>query len=112
MIAAWKEIGEAEKSLSANLNNDIHRKALNKAARNLAKDRKAAVLGSFGAYVLEIEARVCEGDQAGSYEHLKTIYLQGKPDRSSKLIKYVDCNLLHHIESALMPLQGARQRTP
>ena len=50
------------------------------------------------AHVRKLEERVRKGDQAGFYEHLKTMNLEGKRDRSSQLIKDEDGNLLRDVE--------------
>ena len=64
------------------------------ADENLEKVRKAAVLSFFWAHVHKLEERFRKGDQAGFYEHLKTMNMEGKRVRSSQLIKDEDGNLL------------------
>ena len=56
------------------------------------------MLSFFWAHVRKLEERIRKGDQAGFYEHLKTINLEGKRDRSSQLIKDEDVNLLQDVE--------------
>ena len=98
MNAVWQQREEARKSLWASPNSDLFRKAVEKAGKNLDKVRKAAVLSFFLAHVRKLEKRVRKGDQAGFYEHLKTMEFKGKRDRSSQLIKDEDGNLLRVIE--------------
>ena len=75
--AAWQQREEARKSLLASPNHDRLRKAVKMAVKNLEKVCKAAVL-SFRAQVRKLEERVRKDDQAGFYEHLKTMNLEGK----------------------------------
>ena len=56
------------------------------------------MLSFLWAHVHKLEERVRKGDQAGFYEHLKTMNLKGKRDRSSQLIKGEDGNLLRDVE--------------
>ncbi len=56
------------------------------------------MLSFFWAHVRKLEERVRKGDQAGFYEHLKMMNLEGKRDRSSQLIKDEDGNLLRDVE--------------
>ena len=65
----------------------LFEKAMKMTGMNVEKVRKAAVLSFFQAHVRKLEASVREGDQVGFYEHLKTMNLEGKRDRSSQLIK-------------------------
>ena len=44
MNAVWQQREEARKSLRASRNNDLHRKAVKTAGKNVEKVRKAAVL--------------------------------------------------------------------
>ena len=55
--------------------------------KNLPKVRKAAVLSIFWDFVRQLETRTREGDQAGSFKHLKTMNLKWKQDRSSAYVK-------------------------
>ena len=55
---------------------------MEKAGKNLEKFRKAAVLSFIWADICKLEERVRKGDQAGFYEHLKTMDLEAKRDRS------------------------------
>ena len=71
---------------------------MKKAGKNLGKVRKAAVLSFFWAHFRKLEERVRKGDQAGVYEHLKTMNLEGKRDRSSQVIKNENGNLLRDVE--------------
>ena len=71
---------------------------MKKAGKNLEKVHTSAVLSFFWAHVCKLEKRVWKGDQAGFYEHLRTMNLEGKRDRSSQLIKDKDGNLLRDIE--------------
>ena len=73
MNAAWQPREEARRSLRADPNNGILRKAVKVAGRNLEKVRKTAVLSFFWAHVRTLEARVREGDHTGFYKHLKTM---------------------------------------
>ena len=54
------------------------------------------MLSFFWAHVRKLEERVRQGDQAGFYEHLKTMNLEGK--RDPQFIKYEDGNLLRDVE--------------
>ena len=98
MNAAWQQREEARKSLRESPNNDLLRNAVKKAGKNLEKVRKAAVLSFFWAHVRKLEERVRKGDQAGFYEHFKSMNLGGKRDRSSQFIKGEDGNLLRDVE--------------
>ena len=98
MNAAWQQREEARKSLRASPNNDLLRKVVKKAGKNLEKVRKAAVLSFFWAHVRKLKEGVRKGDQAGFDEHLKTMNLEGKRDRSSQFIKDRDGNLLRDVE--------------
>ena len=82
MNAAWQQREEARRRLRADPNNGILRKAVKVAGKNLEKVRTTAELSFFWALVRTLEARVREGDHAGIYKHLKTMYLEGKRDRS------------------------------
>ena len=64
------------------------RKAVKMVGMNLRSVRKAAVLSFFWAFVLTLETRVREGDQADLYKHLNTMDLQERRDRNSAYIKY------------------------
>ena len=55
--------------------------------KNLRKVRKAAVLSFFWDFVRKLESRTREGDQAGFYEHLKTMNLGQKRARSSAYVE-------------------------
>lgn len=70
---------------------------MKKASRNLEKVHKAVVL-SFWAHVRKLGARVRQGDQAGFYEHLNAINLEGKLDRRSHFIKDEGDNLLRGVD--------------
>ena len=98
MNAAWQQREEVSRSLRADLNNGILRKAVKVAGKNLEKVRKTAVLSIFWAHVRKLEARVREGDHAGFYRHLKTMNLEGKRDRSSQFIKDEHGSLLRDVE--------------
>ena len=98
MNTAWQRREEARRSLRADPNNSILRKAVKMAGKNLEEIRNAAVLSFLQAHVRKLEARVREGDQAGFYEHLKTMNLEGKQDRSSQFIKDEHGNLLRDVE--------------
>ena len=98
MKTAWQQREEARNSLQASPNNDRLRKVVEKAGKNLEKVRKAAVLRFFWVHVRKLEERVRKGDQAGFYEHLKTMNLEGKRDRNAQLIKDADGNLLRDVE--------------
>ena len=57
---------EARRSLRADPQNDILRKAVKTAGKNLEKVCKTAVLSFFWAHVRKLEASVREGDHTGS----------------------------------------------
>ena len=65
-----EEVG-AMRSLRADPNNGILRKAVKVAGKNLEKVRNTAVLSFFWSHVRELEERVQEGDHAGFYRHLR-----------------------------------------
>ena len=67
--------------------------------KNLDKVRKAAVLSFFQAHVCTLKARVRKGNQAGFYEHLRIIYLEGKRVHSSQFVKDEYGNLLREVET-------------
>ena len=81
--AAWQHRKEARHSLRASPNNDL-RQAAKKASKNLEEVRKAAVLSFFWAHVRKLEEHVRKGTQAGLHEHLNTMNMEGKRDRSSQ----------------------------
>ena len=56
------------------------------------------MLSLFWAHIRKLEERSRKGNQAGFYEHLKTLNLEGKRDSSSQLIKDEDDNLLRDVE--------------
>ena len=56
------------------------------------------MLSFFWAHVRKLEDRVRKCDQAGFYEHLKTMNLEGKRDHSSQFIRDEDGNLLRKVE--------------
>ena len=87
MNAAWQEREEARRHLRAEPHNSNLRKAVKVAGTNLRKVRKAAVQSFFWDFVRKLEARAREGDQAGSYKHLRTMDLEGKRDHSSAYVK-------------------------
>ena len=68
------------------------------AGKNLRKVRKATVLSLFWDFFRKLERRTREGDQAGFYEHLKTMNLEGKRYRSSAYIKNENGVLLRDVE--------------
>ena len=80
MNAAWQQREVVRRSLRSDPNNDILRKAVKTAGKNLEKVRKTAVLSFFWAHVRKLEASVREGDQAGYYRRLKTMNLEEKQD--------------------------------
>ena len=65
MNAAWQQREEARRSLRADPNNGILRKAVKTADKNHEKVRKTAVLSFFWAHVRKLEASVRESDHAG-----------------------------------------------
>ena len=74
MNAAWQQREEARRSLRADPNNGILRKAVEMAGKNLEKVRKTAVLSFFWVHVRKLEARVQEGDHASLfYRHLMSL---------------------------------------
>ena len=83
MNAAWQQRKEARRHLRAELHSSNLRKAVKMAGKNFRKVRKAAVLSFFWDFVRKLETRTREGDQVNFYKHLKTMHLEGKPDRSS-----------------------------
>ena len=87
MNAAWQQREEARKHLCAESHNSNLRKAIKMAGKKLRKVRKAPVLSFFWDFVRKLETRTREGDQAGFYEHLRTMYLERKRDRSSAYVK-------------------------
>ena len=80
MNAVWHQREDARKHLRAEPHNNNLRKVVKMARKNLRKVRKAAVLSFFWDFVRKLETRTREGDQAGFYEHLKTMNQKGKRD--------------------------------
>ena len=62
------------------------------------KVRKASVRSFFWDFVRKLETRAREGDQAGFYEHLKTMDLEEKRGRSSSYFRDEDGVLLGGLE--------------
>ena len=98
MNAAWQQREEARRHLRTESHNSNLRKAVKMTGKSLRKVRKAAVLSFFWDFVRTLETRAREGDQAGFYKHLKTIYLEGKRDRSLAHVKDEDGVLLRDVE--------------
>ena len=98
MNAAWQQREETRRSLRADPNNGIVRKAGKVAGKNLEKVRKTAVLSFFWVHVRELEARVQEGDHASFYRHLKTMNLEEKRDHSLQFLKDEHGSLLRDVE--------------
>ena len=82
MNAARQQREEATRHLRAEPHNSNLRKAVKTAGKILQKVRKAVVLSFFWDFVRKLETRTQEGDQARFYEHLQTMNLEGKRDRS------------------------------
>ena len=101
MNSAWQQREGTRRRLRAEPHDSNLRKAVKMAGKNLRKVRRVAVPSFFWAFVLKLETRVREGDQAGLYNHLKTMNLGGNRDRSSAYIKYEEsiltCPLLIYI---------------
>ena len=87
MNATWQQREEAKGRLRAESHNSNLSKVVKIAGKNLRKVCKAAMLSFSWAFVCKFKTRIREGDQAGIYEHLKTIKLKGKRDSSSAYIK-------------------------
>ena len=68
------------------------------AGKTLREVRKAAVLKFSWDFVRKLETRTREDDQAGFEEHLKTLNLEGKRDRSSAYFKDENGVLLRDVE--------------
>ena len=66
--------------------------------KNLRNVRKAAVLRFFWDFVRKLKTRTREGNQAGLYKHLKTMYLEGKRNRTSAYVKDKNGGLLRDNE--------------
>ena len=99
MNAAWQQREDARRHLLADPHNSNLRKAVEMAGNNLRKVRsKAAVLSFFWDFVRKLETRTREGDQAGFYNHLKTMNLEGKRDRSSAYVEDENGVLLRDVE--------------
>ena len=98
MNATWQQREEASRSLRADPNNGILRKAVKVAGKNHEKVHKTAVMSFLWAHVRKLEARVREGDHAGFYRHPKTMNLEGKHYRSSQFIKDEHGSLLRDVE--------------
>ena len=100
MNATWQQREDARRDLRAEPRNSNLRKVVKMAGKNLRKLRKAAVLSFFWDFVRKLETRAREGDQAGFYEHLKTMNLEalGKRDRSSAYVKDENGVLLRDVE--------------
>ena len=98
MSAAWQQREEMRRHLRAELQSSNVRKAVKMAGKNLRKVRKAAGLSFFWDFVRKLEARAREGDQAGFNEHLKTMSLKGKRDRSSAYVKDENGVFLREVE--------------
>ena len=98
MNAAWQQREEGRRHLRAEPHNNNFRKAVKMAGKKLRKVRKAAVLSFFWNFVRKLETRTREGDQPGFCEHLKTMNLEGKRDRSSADVKDENGVLLRDVE--------------
>ena len=98
MNAAWQHKEEVRRSLRADPNNGILRKAVKTAGKNLEKVRKTAVPRFFWAHVRKLEASVREGDHACFYRRLKTMNFEGKRDHNSQFIKDEHGSLLRDVE--------------
>ena len=66
--------------------------------KNHRKVCKAAVLSFSWDFVRKLETHPREGYQAGFYNHLKTMNLEGKQDRSSAYVKDENGVLLKDVE--------------
>ena len=86
------------RSIRADPNNGILRKAVKTARKNLEKVRKTAVLSFFWAHARKLQASVREGDHAGCYRRLKTIKVEGKRDHNSQFINDEHGSLLRDVE--------------
>ena len=98
MNAALQQREDARRHLRAEPHSSNLRKVVNMAGKNLRKVRKAAVLSSFWDFVRKLETCTREGDQAGSYKHLKTMNLEEKRGRSSAHVKDENGVLLRDVE--------------
>ena len=98
MNTARQQREEVTRSLRADPNNGILRKAVTMAGKNLEKVRKTAVLSFFWAHVRKLEASVREGDHASFYRRLKTMNLEGKRHHNSQFIKDEHGSLLRDVE--------------
>ena len=98
MNAAWQQREEARRHLRAEPLNSNLQKSVKMARKNLWKVRKVAVLSFFWDFVRKLETRTREGHQAGFYNHLKTINLEGKRDRTSAYVKDENGVLLRDVE--------------
>ena len=87
MNAACQQREEARKQLRAERHNSNLRKAVEMAGNNPRKERKAAMQSFFWDFVRKLETRAREGDQAGFYNNLKTMNLEGKRAGSSAYVK-------------------------
>ena len=87
MNGAWQQREEARRHLREEPHNNNLQKAVKMVEKNLRKVHKAAVLSFFWDFVRKVEPDAREGDQAGFYEHLKTMKLEGKRVRSSAYVK-------------------------
>ena len=96
--AAWQQREKARRHLRPEPHNSSLRKTAKMAGKNLRKVRKAAVLSFVWDFVRKLETRNREGDQAGSYKHLKTMNLEGKRDSSSANVKDKNGVLLRDVE--------------
>ena len=98
MTAAWQQIEDTRRHLRAEPHNSNIRKAVKMAGKKLRKVRQAAVLSLFWDFVRKLETHNREGDQAGFYEHLMTMNLAGKRNRSSAYVKDENGVLLRDVE--------------
>ena len=98
MNAARQQREEAMRHLCAEPHSSNLRKAVKIAGKPLRKVRKAAVLRFFWDFVRKLETRTREGDQASFYQHLKTMNLEGKRDRSSAYVKDENGVLLRDVD--------------
>ena len=98
MNAAWQQREDARRHLRAEPHNSNLRKVVKMAGKKLRKVRKSAVLSFFWDFVRKLETRTREGDQAGFYKYLKTMNLEGKPDRSSAHVKDENGVFLRDVE--------------
>ena len=97
MNAAWQQREQRRRHLRAEPHNNNLQNAVKMIGKNLRKVCKAAVLRLFWDFVRKLETRTREGDQAGFYNHLKTMNLEGKQDRSSAYVKNENGVLLKDI---------------